>query len=252
MGDLARIEAVVCDVDGCLSPEFIGATDQDSHRRIRELTGELGLKLMLCTGRPLPFVDAMARVVGALELPSVCEGGVWLFDPASYTWSMDERIGEAELDAVRAAQRWTGEAFGVGTEGGVWFEAGKSASYTVFHSDVRGRLTNEIMPRIREEIEARKWPLRVSMTWSCVNVELSFVNKATGLDRFMARTGYSKEQLAGIGDTMSDLPIRERVSWFACPDNAVEEIKAHADYVSDASEAAGVVEILARLGAGGV
>jgi len=247
MGDLARIEAVVCDVDGCLSPEFIGLTDQDAHGRIRELAAETGLKLMLCTGRPLPFVDAMARVVGALELPSVCEGGVWLFDPVEYTWSMDERIGEAELRAVREAQRWTGEAFGAGTDGGVWFEAGKSASFTVFHTDVGGRLTEEILPRIRDEIAARNWPLRVSMTWSCVNVELAFVNKATGLDRFMAKTGYTRERLAGIGDTMSDLPIRERVGWFACPANAVEEIKTHADYVSEADEAAGVVEMLELL-----
>jgi hydroxymethylpyrimidine pyrophosphatase-like HAD family hydrolase len=46
---------------------------------------------------------------------------------------------------------------------------------------------------------------------------------------------------------MSDRPIAERVSYFACPSNAVEEIRAMAAYTSPYPEARGVADILARL-----
>ncbi|MFT5423374.1 MAG: hydroxymethylpyrimidine pyrophosphatase-like HAD family hydrolase [Phycisphaerales bacterium] len=233
------IQAIVCDVDGCLSPEAVGPSDLASLATIRDWTGP---PRTLCTGRPLPFVDAMARVVGALELPSVCEGGVWLFDPADYTWSMDPRITPGHLETVRECQRWVGETFA-----GVYFEAGKSAAVTVFHREGPEKLRVEIQPRIEAKIAEAGWPMRCSMTWTCINVELDFISKATGLDRFMQLTGFKPKNLVGIGDTMSDLPIREQVAWFACPANATDEIKAHADYVAQASEARGVIEILGML-----
>jgi len=235
----SRIDAIVCDVDGCLSPENIGPSDLVSLAHIRDWAGP---PRMLCTGRPLPFVDAVARVVGALSLPSVCEGGVWLFDPTGYTWSMDPRITPGHLETVRDCQRWVGATFD-----GVWFEAGKSAAVTVFHREGPEKLRVDIQPRIEERIAQAGWPMRASMTWTCINVELDFISKATGLDRFMDVAGLASANLVGIGDTMSDLPIRERVAWFACPANATDEIKAHADFVAKASEAAGVVEILELL-----
>lgn len=241
----AQIDAIVCDVDGCLSPEHIGPSDLTSLAAIRDWPGP---PRMLCTGRPLPFVDAVARMVGAVgenSLPSICEGGVWMFVPKDYTWSMDPRITPEHLDTVRACQRWVSETFE-----GVYFEAGKSAAVTVFHHEGPETLRREIQPRIREKIAEAGWPMRASMTWTCINVELDFISKATGLDRFMKATGLKSENLVGIGDTMSDLPIRERVAWFACPANAEAEIKAHADYVAVGEEAAGVVEILGRLRSG--
>ncbi len=47
---------------------------------------------------------------------------------------------------------------------------------------------------------------------------------------------------------MGDMAIRERVAYFACPANADEKLKAHADYVSGKEEAEGVLDILERIG----
>ena len=245
-----RFDAIVCDVDGCLSPEQPRPTDMPRLARVAEWNhrahrGEAP-PLTLCTGRPLPFAEAVGRAVGAFHLPIVCEGGVWLLDLARYTFEMDPRITREHLRLVAHVQEWIGERW---SAGGAFFEVGKAAAVTVFHPRGPEFLRESILPEIRDRIAKERWPLRVGMTWTCINVELDFVSKASGLDRLMARTGLTRDRLAGVGDTMSDLAIRERVALFACPANADENLKPHADYVAAHEEAEGVLEILDHLNA---
>jgi len=240
-------DAILCDIDGCLSPEQPGAMNlpalarvADWNRRARE-TGEVPA-LTLCTGRPLPFAEAVARAVNAFDLPIVCESGVWLLTMDPYTWSMDPRLTSEHLTMAREMQAWVERTFE-----GVFFEAGKSAAITVFHRDGPEHLREHVRPKIDEEIARRAWPLHTAMTWTCVNIEPEFISKASGIDRLIERTAVESERLVGIGDTMSDVPIRERVAFFACPANADERLKELADYVSDKEEAEGVLDILDRL-----
>ncbi|MDX9910682.1 MAG: HAD hydrolase family protein [Phycisphaerales bacterium] len=245
-----RFDAIVCDVDGCLSPELPRPTDMPRLAHVavwneRAKAGEVP-PLTLCTGRPLPFAEAVGRAVGAFHLPIVCEGGVWLLDLAHYTFERDPRITREHLRLIAQVQEWIAERWG---GEGVFFEVGKAAAVTVFHPRGPDVLRASILPEIRDRIAREGWPLRVGMTWTCINVELDFVSKATGLDRLMARTGLTRDRLAGVGDTMSDLAIRERVAFFACPANADENLKPHADYVAAHEETAGVLEILDHLNA---
>ncbi|MEZ6241503.1 MAG: HAD family hydrolase [Phycisphaerales bacterium] len=242
-----RFDAIVCDIDGCLSPELprpmqtgLLARVSEHNRRARE-RGDTPL-LTLCTGRPLPFAEAMARAVGAFDLPIVCEGGVWLLTMDPYLWEMDPRVTREHLELVREVGAWATAQFE-----GSFLEAGKSAAVTIFHERGPEYLESVVMPAVWTRINDERWPLRASMTWTCVNVELEFVSKASGIDRLLDRTGLVRERLAGIGDTMGDMAIRERVAWFACPANAADELKPHADYVSPHEEVEGVLDILDRL-----
>jgi len=89
--------------------------------------------------------------------------------------------------------------------------------------------------------------LKVSATWLYINCDLKHVDKSRGIDRLIARAGLDPERIAGIGDTAGDELIRRKVAWFACPANAVAEMKARAQFVSSRPEAQGVVQILERL-----
>lgn len=243
----ADIRAILCDVDGCLSPEAIGqasagalaAIAKHNHRARTE--GDRPL-LTLCTGRPLPFADAIARMVGALDLPIVCEAGAFLLDPATYTWELDPSLTPDYLAALAEMRAWIERSFPA-----VYFEQGKVAALTLFHPDGPAALERDVMPGVQERVDRQGLPFRVAMTWTCINVEPAGVSKATGIDRFMRRTGLKPTQLAGIGDTMSDLAIRERVRFFACPANAKPELKPHADYVSEFDEVFGVLDILEHM-----
>ena len=239
-----RFDAVFCDVDGCLSPEFFGpadpatlATIADHNRRAHE-SGDVP-PLTLCTGRPLPFADCMARIVGVRDLPVVCEAGVWVLDPRDYTWRLDPNLTPEHLDLARELGAWAVETFE-----GAYLETGKTAAVTIFHPNGPEHLRANVVDRVRDEIARRRAPYRVAMTWTCINIEPAFVSKATGMDRAIELAGLDRARLAGIGDTMSDLAIRERVAFFACPANADDELKKRADFVSEHAEARGVVDIL--------
>ncbi len=234
-------------MDGCLSPEFFGPADPatlakvSEHNRRAHETGDVP-PLTLCTGRPLPFADCMARIVGVRSLPIVCEGGAWLLDPTTYQWELDPGLTDEHLAFARDFGRWAVDAFP-----GAYLEAGKTASVTIFHAEGPAFLRERVLPSVEREIGARGAPFHAAMTWTCINVEATCVSKATGLDRAIARAGLDPARLAGIGDTMSDLPIRQRVAYFGCPANASDAIKSHADYVSPHERADAVLDILSRL-----
>ncbi len=244
-----RFDAIICDIDGCLSPETsepfdvesLAAIAEHNRRAVRDRDRPV---LTLCSGRPQPFAEGMARLLQNSVLPIIAENGVWMWDPATNEFLMDPAITREHRAAVREAGAWLEEEFG---PRGVSQQPGKSASVSLYHPDTE--YLKSIGPRVTEEFARRGWPMRVSMTWFYINCDLKHVNKGTGIARLMERTGLKKERLAGIGDTVGDELIRERVAWFACPANAAPEISKRADFVGQLPEARGVVEILERIGA---
>jgi hydroxymethylpyrimidine pyrophosphatase-like HAD family hydrolase len=241
-----RFDAVVCDIDGCLCPETTDDFDAPGLLRIADhnrLARERGDRppLTVCSGRPEPFVEAMSRLLRN-RLPCVAENGVWLWHPTTNHYDMDPAITREHLQAVQEARAWV-EANLVPR--GVMMQPGKAGSISLYHPDTP--LLRSLEPVVKDEFARRGWPFRLSMTWFYINCDLTVVSKATGLDRLMTSTDLLRDRLAGIGDTLGDLAIRERVAFFACPANADERVKARADYVSAHAEVAGVLDILERL-----
>jgi hydroxymethylpyrimidine pyrophosphatase-like HAD family hydrolase len=243
-------DAVLCDIDGCLAPEDGGPMDLSSLARIAAhnqravRTGDWPV-VTLCSGRPITFVEAMCRVVANTTLPAIGEMGVWLYDPTTQQMEQDPAITPEQSLAVAEASRWIDAQFGRRAGPGVMQQPGKSSSISLYHPDTPYLMS--LIPQLRAQIESSGWGLRVSNTWLWINCDLAHVSKATGIDRFIARTGIPPERLAGIGDTMGDMAIRERVAWFGCPANASRELKPHADFVSEHKEVEGVLDILGKL-----
>jgi hydroxymethylpyrimidine pyrophosphatase-like HAD family hydrolase len=243
----ARFDLIVSDIDGCLQPESNTPFDLDSLTRIalwNKAAAERGDRpvLTMCSGRPQPFVEAMCKLLHNLTAPCIAENGVWLYDPATNEYEMDPAITAGNRAAVREAAQWLEQEYG---PRGVTQQPGKAASVSLYHKDTG--VLKRISPEIEREFQARGWPLRVSMTWLYINCDLKHVSKATGMRRLLERAGVEPARAAGIGDTMSDLAIRQSSAWFACPANAAAEIKAHADFVAKGNEARGVVEILGEI-----
>lgn len=240
-------DAVICDIDGCLTPEDGGPAQAEllariaAHNREAIATGH-GPVVTLCSGRPIPFVEALCRVIANTVLPAIGEMGVWIYNPRTQLMSTDPAITSAHRRAVAEASAWIVERF---SSEPLFQQPGKACSISLFHEDTAYLMS--LLPELRAQCEDRGWPLRVSSTWCWVNLDLVHISKATGIDRLCALTGLEHDRLAGIGDTMGDLAIRERVTWFGCPSNAAQGLKDHADTVSDQPEAAGVLDLLAGL-----
>jgi hydroxymethylpyrimidine pyrophosphatase-like HAD family hydrolase len=243
-----RFDAIICDIDGCLSDEGTAPFDLDALSKIaahnrRAIERRDVPILTVCSGRPQPFAEAMCRAIHNTELPCVAENGVWLYHPGTNVYDMDPSITRQHLDAVNAASAWIREGFG---PRGVSQQPGKSASISLYHDDTP-YLMDEVMPAVSAGVQVCAWPLRVSRTERYVNLDLTHISKSTALDRLFEQTGLTRERLAGIGDSASDLAIRERVAFFACPANAIAELKDRADLVAGRSQVKGVLEIIDAL-----
>lgn len=244
---MRRFDAVICDIDGCLSPEHAGPMDVESlamiarHNRIAQERGDRPV-VTLCSGRPQPFAEAVSRLIGNRTLPVICENGVWMYDPTCNAYLMDPSITESQLGEVAEVTRWVRSELG---PKGVTIQPGKAASVSLYHPETP--VLRSLAPMIEETFAREGWGLRVSMTWLYINCDLAHISKGTGLVRLMERTGLTRARMAGIGDTMSDLGIRAHVAWFACPANAQAGLQAEADYVASRPEAEGVLEILERV-----
>lgn len=199
----------------------------------------------LCTGRPAPFAEAMSRLIGNTRLPVICENGVWMYDPVANTWERDPAIRPEHLMMVRDAVAWAEQTL---VPMGVTIQPGKAASMSLYHPDTE--FLRSLIPGLEAAFDDRLWPLRVSMTMRWINCDLQHVSKGTGVDRWYRATGLSRDRVAGIGDTMSDAAIAERVGFFACPANAVEGLRSGAHLVAREREIRGVLEILEAISRG--
>jgi len=242
---------IISDIDGCLGPESHAPMRVEMLARVAAVNraSEAGWDVAgdrpivtLCSGRPQPYAEAMCRVLHNTRVPVVAEMGVWLYDPRDNRFIMDPAITAEHVEMVGAAQAWIQREFG---GMGVVVQPGKTASISIWHPET-ARLM-ELKPRLVEAFAREGWGLRVSSTVAWINCDLAHVSKATGIARMMAMMGFSREKAAGIGDTMGDMAIREKVAFFACPSNADERLKAHADYVSPFEEIEGVLDILDRV-----
>jgi len=250
----SRFAAIISDIDGCLAPESSAPFDAGILARLAEHNrlaqrAPLGKSdrpiITVCSGRPQPFAEAMCRLIANRTLPCIAENGVWLYHPDSNRYDMDPSITCEHVEAVEAARRWVRAEL---EPRGVSMQPGKSASISLYHESTP--TLKAIEPMVRERFAREGWPIRVSMTWLYINCDLAHISKATALTRFCEQTGLGRDRLAGIGDTLTDVAIAERVAFFACPANAVAELKGRAAYVSPHAEAAGVVDIVERVSLG--
>lgn len=242
-----RFEAVICDIDGCLGPESAAPFDTPlllkvaEHNILASTKGDRPV-LTVCSGRPQPFAEAMCRFLGNASVPCVAENGVWLYDPRDNRFLMDPEITPADRIAVREATDWVEREL---LPRGVIIQPGKTASISLWHPDTAFLMG--LMPTIRETFRTNGWNLRVSNTVAWINCDLGHVSKGSGIRRLMELCHLEKARLAGIGDQLSDLAIRENVAHFACPSNADPALAARADFVSKEAEVRGVLDILGRI-----
>ncbi|MDG2360584.1 MAG: HAD hydrolase family protein [Planctomycetaceae bacterium] len=243
-----KFDLVICDIDGCLSPESHAPINESALSNIAEYNRKaVALNdrplVTLCSGRPVSFVEAMCRFIHNTKIPCIGENGVWLYDPGSNMFEMDPEITTEHLEAVHEASKFLRKKYHAR---GVTEQPGKSAAVTLYHPDTE--YLQSILPVVQDELLDHGWPFRVSMTWFYINCDLQHVNKATGIARLFAQTDIDPSRTAAIGDTLADKFMADSVNFFACPANADPEIQTSAHYVSPYEEIEGVLDIIQHLG----
>ena len=241
------MQLIVADIDGCISPEASVAWDLEKFARFAAFARDAAARrdglppLTLCTGRPQPYAEVLAKIFD-IRLPIVCENGAVLYTLTDNRSRFGPGVTDAKIASLRAVRGFIEtELFPKFPE--AVYQFGKEAQLSVFSA------RPEIFVAMQEAIEAfvareKHEPLIISPSHFYLNISMEGVNKGTTLRALFEELGVSGAEAAGIGDTVGDLPLREAVGFFACPANAQPEIKAVADYVSPFEDIAGMLDIL--------
>lgn len=238
---------IIADVDGCISPEESVPWDLDGFMEFARICRDAAEgngkspRITLCTGRPQPYVEALAKMLD-IRAPMICESGAVIYSLHNNYSCYGPGVTAPGIEGLRAVRGFI-ETEILSRYPDVLMQFGKEAQISVFSE--RPHLFEDIAPLIEAFVRSRGGPdLIISPSHLYLNISLKGVDKGASLDLLMSELGVGRKETAGIGDTVGDLPMRDRVAFFACPSNATPEVKAAADYVSPYANLQGMLDIM--------
>ncbi len=220
---------VCCDNEGCIVDAKGRRFDLPALHDLAAAVAAFSGTFTLCTGRAVPYVEAMVQILGLTDAqtPCVCEGGGVFYLPREDRYEV--LASGVHADAVR----------GLLPVGSYREELGKLSCFTVYPEP------GYTVDGLFELISAGGLTgVEVNRSMASVDVTPRGVDKMYGVERLLERVGADWSDVLAIGDSWNDLPMLRAAGVSACPANAVPEVKAVAHYVSPLPATRGVVDIL--------
>ena len=216
-----RYLALATDYDGTLAHH--GEVDQETVAALKRLAST-GRKLILVTGRQIEDLKRVFPEVAIFDRV-VAENGPVLYTPSSGGIRLLAQPPPAPfVDALRG--RGVAPLF-----------LGHVVVATVEPNDA---IVGDVIRELGLD-------LQVILNKGSVMVLPSSVDKATGLSAVLEELSLPAKSIVGIGDAENDLNFLSICGWSVAVANALEEVKAKADYVTEGRASAGVREVIDRL-----
>lgn len=225
-----KLRAIAVDVDRTLTDEAL-LLDLDAIRVIRLLEAA-GIPVVLCSGRDIIALGALAHYLGTNGLV-VAEDGAVLgrFTAAHY----DARLlakPERAHQGLTALQEALGSAIQV--------------------IPVPSRLASFVLTRTFDRATANRILAARGIEAKVADSALSFqladrdIDKGTGLVEAAARLGIEVGEMMAVGDSLTDVDMFRVAGWSAAVGNASAEVKAEAAYACAAPYGQGFIEAVRR------
>ncbi len=240
---------IISDLDGCISPEesraWEGALfDQFANMCRAASAGKSALAPMtLCTGRPQPYVEVLMKILD-IRYTAICEAGAVYYNLQDNRSYFAPSVTKEMIQGLHRLRSYIDSEI-LPVFSGLVYQFGKEAQISLFSEHPECFIS--ITPRILAFAETIPGlEVNITPTPYYLNIDLKGVTKGAAISGLIHKLGLSRETIAGIGDTLGDMSIRDSVGFFACPVNAVPELKAVADYVSPYPDVCGMLDILRR------
>lgn len=239
----APIRLLVVDIDGCLVPVEHASYDLAALARLAELNRRSRIEravppLTILSGRPHPYVDALMQLLD-ITVPAIFENGAGLAVRSPYHARYRQEV-----------ERGRGALAKLATElarlPGLTVQPGKSASLTVFPAEPTARIA-DVERTVAELLERHGLELLIDPAHECVNILVPGVDKGLGLRWLAEEVGVSTGEVAGIGDSVGDLPWLELCGVAVAPANGDERLQARVEAVSAHEDIAAVLELYAAV-----
>jgi len=228
---LTNLKAVAIDLDGTLFDD-----DPPPVSVIAKLRSvqEKGIVVMLCSGRALPYLTGVAKILG-LKSPLIAEDGIIVFDQ---TTGKKHVMGDVKhLETIRKLAQDITE--------GVETKKPQHIKELIFtlepNPDVPLQLLYEKALLIKKK---HKLALNVSRSNQMVNILPEGANKGAALKKVAEIIGISCSEIAAFGDSLNDVSMLKASGFPVAIGNAEKEVKEVAKYVCKKNVGEGVLEAL--------
>jgi len=244
-----KYKALMLDVDGTLIQNKKDGLP--SVRVIRAIQkAQEKIHVGLATSRPLFLLPEILQKV-PLFGPSVLNGGAEIIDLSTHTILLEHIISESDLAFLLEKLTSSGLP--------VWLDDGKSEErYTNAerdYSNIKKVLVHSVSEKIvdeliRETSHVSSFAHHKTPSWDIGNFSIFFTNaqatKQHGIWEVARMLEIETQEIIGVGDGHNDFPLLMACGLKVAMGNAVEDLKAIADYVAPGVEEDGVAEVIER------
>ena len=237
------IKLFVSDIDGCLSEPY-QVMDIDRLVQLSTLVKEGGAlhshatypAFSLCSGRPIPYVECIAQLLGVVE-PVLFESGGGMFNPKTAEVTWNPRVNAEVRRQIEQVSNWMINHCLEGTS--MVFDYAKRTQAGLIgpeHDEIVATI-----PRVEHFITENGFELKVQPTHLSIDVVPFGMTKEFGMQWMADEQGLKLEEIAYIGDSISDVEALKRVGKSFAPENADPLARESVDFVT-AYQAQGVLD----------
>ena len=239
------IKLFITDIDGCLMEPFV-TPDWEVMGKIKALNDKSKSKadippLTICTGRPLPYAEAIAQWMG-IQLPIVFENAGML-DLHNYSVSVNGTFDDEARQQVSELKKWLSREI-IASYDGMQAEFFKLMDAGLIHPDEQVIL--QALPKVKKYVNEHYQDFEVHHTGVSINIILKGNNKRTGIQKLCSLQEIDPQEVAYIGDSSGDIPGLDLVGFPYAPSNASDGVKQVANALSDRTSEA-VLEAYQRV-----
>lgn len=250
------IHLLALDIDGTLAPEE-GVPSEPIVTAVRDVH-EVGMEIMLVTGRPLHAVGDVAQALGLDELWVGSSNGAVLSVHAQGEWSIvatevfDPRPAISAVHATDPDAGLVCEVPGqgyavsrplpsaVGQEPHIpWTEIPASTTFAAIASQ---DLSLDALTQLATGKGANVMPWHWE-GWNVVDLQPEHVTKATVVQGRATQRGLEARHCAAVGDFLNDIDLLRWVGWGVAMGHAPREVLHAADAVAPSLEDHGVLAV---------
>jgi HAD superfamily hydrolase (TIGR01484 family) len=241
-----KIKLFVSDIDGCLSEPY-PPFDLEGFRELAAYATRYTVDrpdpegrhpaLSLCSGRPLPYVEALSQLLG-LTAPVLFENGGGLFDPVRGTVTWNPQFTDVLRGQMDAVTSWLLTDCLPGST--MRFDHAKRTQAGMITPDLEE--VSRMLPRVTAYVQAHFPRLQVFYTPVSIDVLPPGITKDFALSWLALRMGVDLSETAYIGDSNGDIAALRSVGYSFAPANASDDVKEAVRQVTRASVLDGVLE----------
>jgi HAD superfamily hydrolase (TIGR01484 family) len=240
------VKLFVADLDGCISNPF-ESPDWEAFTEIRSLNRESENQdqippLTICTGRPLPYVEAMGQMLD-VRYPVIFESGGGLYDARTNRLTWSEFFNDQMREKIQQIKEWVQSEI-IDQYDGTIPEFAKATDVGLINPNTDA--IHEMYQKIHSFVHSNYDQFETHYTDVSINVIMKESNKGVALERLSRLTDIPLSQIAYIGDGTNDIPALQKAGFPFAPLNARDETKQYAEIINNKATNA-VVEVYHHL-----